>query len=45
MTPGLDDPLTEALLRAGKYLQRGEVSDDLRTVHRIGGRCWVHRRS
>jgi nitrate reductase alpha subunit len=38
MTPGLDDPLTEALLRAGKYLQRGEVSDDLRTVHRIGGR-------
>ncbi|WP_280457916.1 nitrate reductase subunit alpha [Nocardia carnea] len=28
----------DALLRLGKYFQRGEVSADHRTVHRVGGR-------
>ncbi|CAM5227976.1 nitrate reductase subunit alpha [Streptomyces spiroverticillatus] len=28
----------EALLKAGRYFTRAEVSDDLRTVHRTGGR-------
>ncbi|MFI5720122.1 nitrate reductase subunit alpha [Nocardia sp. NPDC051750] len=32
--PGAGD----ALLRLGKYFQRGEVSDDHRTVHKVGGR-------
>jgi nitrate reductase alpha subunit len=36
--PGLDDPLTQALLRAGVHLRPGEASADLRTLHRIGGR-------
>ena len=36
--PGLDDPLTEALLRAGRHLRPGQVSADLRTLHRVGGR-------
>jgi nitrate reductase alpha subunit len=34
----LDDPLTEALLRAGRHLRRGVVSGDLRTITRTGGR-------
>jgi nitrate reductase alpha subunit len=37
-TPGLDDPLTEALLRAGRHLRRGTVSKDLRTISKAGGR-------
>ncbi|WP_067687754.1 nitrate reductase subunit alpha [Nocardia jejuensis] len=28
----------DALLRLGKYFNRGEVSDDLRTLHKTGGR-------
>ncbi|MFF2556300.1 nitrate reductase subunit alpha [Nocardia sp. NPDC058058] len=28
----------DALLRLGKYFQRGEVSGDLRTLHQVGGR-------
>ncbi len=36
--PALDDPLTEALLRAGRHLRAGEVSADLRTLHKVGGR-------
>ncbi|WAX58700.1 nitrate reductase subunit alpha [Jatrophihabitans cynanchi] len=34
----LDDPLTEALLRAGRHLRPGVVSADLRTITREGGR-------
>src|SRR3954465_10061909 len=37
-TPGLDDPLTEALLRAGRHLRTGTVSTDLRTLTKTGGR-------
>jgi nitrate reductase alpha subunit len=36
--PGLDTPLDEALVRAGRFLRKGEVSTDLRTLHKIGGR-------
>ncbi|MCL2780061.1 MAG: nitrate reductase subunit alpha [Actinomycetia bacterium] len=36
--PGLDDPLTEALLRAGRHLRPGTASADLRAVHQVGGR-------
>ena len=32
------DAAAEALLKAGRYFQRGEVSEDLRTVHKTGGR-------
>jgi nitrate reductase alpha subunit len=32
------DELTEALVRAGRYFRPGEVSPDLRTVTRVGGR-------
>jgi nitrate reductase / nitrite oxidoreductase, alpha subunit len=40
----------DALLRLGKYFHRGEVSDDQRTLHKIGGRSaddfyrdrWAH---
>ena len=35
---GLDGPASDVLLRLGRYLRRGEVSDDLRTLHRTGGR-------
>jgi nitrate reductase alpha subunit len=35
---GLDDPLTEALLRAGRHLRPGTVSGDLRTLTLRGGR-------
>ena len=34
----LDDPLTEALLRAGRHLHSGTVSADLRTITKVGGR-------
>jgi nitrate reductase alpha subunit len=34
----MDDPLTEALLRAGRHLRSGEVSADLRTLTKRGGR-------
>lgn len=36
--PGLDGPASDALLRLGRHLRRGEVSADLRTLHREGGR-------
>ncbi|NNH69626.1 nitrate reductase subunit alpha [Nocardia uniformis] len=40
----------DALLRLGKYFNRGEVSEDLRTLHKVGGRSgdefyrdrWAH---
>ncbi|GGS28453.1 nitrate reductase subunit alpha [Actinokineospora fastidiosa] len=36
--PGLDTGLTDALIRTRRFFSRAEVSDDLRTLHRIGGR-------
>jgi nitrate reductase alpha subunit len=36
--PAVDDALTEALVKARRYFTRADVSDDLRTVHKIGGR-------
>ncbi|WP_280358349.1 nitrate reductase subunit alpha [Nocardia otitidiscaviarum] len=36
--PGTDSSSADALLRLGKYFNRGEVSADLRTVHKVGGR-------
>lgn len=35
---GMDGPVNDALLRLGRHLRPGRVSDDLRTVHQIGGR-------
>ncbi|MFG1947096.1 nitrate reductase subunit alpha [Nonomuraea sp. NPDC048826] len=35
---GMDGPLTDALLRLGRYLHPGTMSPDLRTLHQIGGR-------
>ena len=37
-SPGLDDPATEALLRTRRFFQKPKVSEDLRTLHQIGGR-------
>nr|WP_221443168.1 nitrate reductase subunit alpha [Nocardiopsis algeriensis] len=34
----MDGPLSEALLRTRRFLSPDEVSEDLRTVHRVGGR-------
>ena len=36
--PGLDDELADALVRTRRFFTRAEVSQDLRTLHRIGGR-------
>ncbi|MUL41519.1 nitrate reductase subunit alpha [Streptomonospora sp. PA3] len=36
--PGLDGPVTETLLRTRRFLRPREVSADLRTAHRSGGR-------
>ncbi|WP_350275770.1 nitrate reductase subunit alpha [Kribbella sp. HUAS MG21] len=36
---GLDDGLTEALVRTRRYFTRGKVSDDLRTLTKQGGRA------
>jgi nitrate reductase / nitrite oxidoreductase, alpha subunit len=36
--PGLDGPLAEALVRTRRYFTKAEVSDDLRTMTRKGGR-------
>ena len=36
--PGLDDPLTEALVRTRRFFTKAEVSPDLRALHRTGGR-------
>jgi len=35
---GMDGPLSDALLRLGRYLRPGQTSGDLRTLHQIGGR-------
>nr|BFE78128.1 hypothetical protein GCM10020093_007290 [Planobispora longispora] len=35
---GMDGPVNDALLRLGRHLRAGTVSDDLRTLHQIGGR-------
>ena len=37
-TTGLDTPAEELLLKAGRHFRKGRVSDDLRTLHQIGGR-------
>ncbi|MFI1538584.1 nitrate reductase subunit alpha [Streptomyces anandii] len=36
--PGLDSELTDALVRSRRYFTRAEVSKDLRTLHKTGGR-------
>jgi nitrate reductase alpha subunit len=36
--PGLDGPLSDALVRSRRFFTRAEVSDDLRALHRTGGR-------
>ncbi|MFE0510852.1 nitrate reductase subunit alpha [Streptomyces sp. NPDC058964] len=36
--PGLDGDLTEALVRSRRFFTRAEVSDDLRTLYKRGGR-------
>ncbi len=38
MTTRIDGPAANLLLQAGRFLRRGEVSDDLRTVTHEGGR-------
>jgi hypothetical protein len=40
---GLDDPLTEALVRTRRVFTRAEVSPDLRVLHRSGGRGYLTR--
>ena len=37
-SPGLDDPVVDALIRTGRYLRKGEISADLRSLHQTGGR-------
>ncbi|MHB1740560.1 MAG: nitrate reductase subunit alpha, partial [Actinomycetes bacterium] len=37
-SPGLDDEVTESLLKLRRFFRKSEVSDDLRTLHQIGGR-------
>ena len=36
--PALDDPITEALVRSRRFFTKGIVSDDLRTLTKVGGR-------
>ncbi|MGW0662626.1 nitrate reductase subunit alpha [Streptodolium elevatio] len=36
---GLDSPAVDALLKAGRFLTRSDVSDDLRSVYKTGGRA------
>jgi len=36
--PGLDGPLTDALVRTRRFFTKGEISPDLRTLTREGGR-------
>ena len=36
--PGLDDALSDALVRSRRFFTRADVSDDLRTLHKRGGR-------
>ncbi|WP_458246371.1 nitrate reductase subunit alpha [Streptomyces sp. MAI_2237] len=35
---GLDNELTDALVRSRRFFTRAEISEDLRTLHRSGGR-------
>ena len=35
---GLDDGLTQAMVRTRRFFTKAEVSQDLRTLHRSGGR-------
>ena len=35
---GMDTPAEELLLKAGRHFRKGRVSEDLRTLHQIGGR-------
>ena len=35
---GLDGSLTDALVRSRRYFTKGEVSEDLRTLTKKGGR-------
>src|SRR3982750_4916530 len=35
---GMDGEVDDLLVRAGRYLRKGEVSADLRSLHQIGGR-------
>ena len=37
-TPGLDETITDALVRSRRFFTRGVVSDDLRTLTKAGGR-------
>jgi nitrate reductase alpha subunit len=37
-SPGLDDGVTDAILRTSRFFRRDLVSDDLRTLHKTGGR-------
>ena len=37
-SPGLDDQVTESLLKLRRFFRKSEVSEDLRTLHQIGGR-------
>ncbi|WP_433500319.1 nitrate reductase subunit alpha [Sphaerimonospora sp. CA-214678] len=34
----IDGPVDDALVKLGRHLRRGQVGDDLRTLHQIGGR-------
>jgi nitrate reductase alpha subunit len=36
--PGLDSSATDALIRTRRFFTRSDVSDDLRALHKIGGR-------
>jgi nitrate reductase alpha subunit len=38
MPPGLDTPLVDALVRTRRFFTKAEVSEDLRTLHKKGGR-------
>jgi nitrate reductase / nitrite oxidoreductase, alpha subunit len=37
-TPGLDDPLTRALVSTRRFFTRAQISPDHRTMHKVGGR-------
>jgi nitrate reductase / nitrite oxidoreductase, alpha subunit len=37
-SPGLDSEVDDLLIKAGRWLRKGEISPDLRTLHQIGGR-------
>jgi len=36
--PGLDDPITEALVRTRRFFTRAEISEDSRAMFQVGGR-------